>query len=161
MNEIDVVFKTDTGIFNYRVVGIWKQNGKVLIHKSVFDTNWALPGGRVTLGETSQVALIREFQEELAIDIGVGQLYWVVENFFNFKGDAFHEISFYYEVLTSDTSLLDQEAFHGPEGERLLYKWVPIETLSEYELLPSFLKTSLKKLPSHTVHIINRDGEDK
>ncbi|RDW16757.1 NUDIX hydrolase [Oceanobacillus chungangensis] len=158
---MDIVFKTDTSVFNYRVAGIWTQNGQVLIHKDVNDTNWSLPGGRVALGEDSQVALIREFQEELTMEIEVGQLCWIVENFFDYKGDAFHEISFYYEVSTSDSSLLQSEAFHGPEGERLLYKWVPIEKLSEYELLPSFLKSGLKALPGRTVHIINRDGDDK
>jgi 8-oxo-dGTP pyrophosphatase MutT (NUDIX family) len=161
VNEMDIVFKTAAAIFNYRVVGIWIENEQVLIHKDVNDTNWALPGGRVALGEDSRAALSREFQEELAVDIDVMQLDWVVENFFNYRGNDFHEIGFYYEVSSKDKSLLQEGEFHGSEGDRLVYQWVPIEELSEYELLPSFLKTGLMDLPTSTVHLINRDGEDK
>lgn len=44
---MDVVFKADKAVFNYRVAGIWIKNGYVLLHRFVNDDFWTLPGGRV------------------------------------------------------------------------------------------------------------------
>ncbi|MCZ8516105.1 hypothetical protein O9H85_27625 [Paenibacillus filicis] len=47
---MDVVFKTDNMMFNFRVAGICLENGHVLLHKAIDDNHWALPGGRVQMG---------------------------------------------------------------------------------------------------------------
>ena len=39
-----------------------------------FKGQWEFPGGKIEDGETSQQALIREIQEELAVKIKVGKL---------------------------------------------------------------------------------------
>ena len=39
-----------------------------------FKGQWEFPGGKLEVGETSQQALIREIQEELAVKIEVGEL---------------------------------------------------------------------------------------
>lgn len=54
------MFKTEKAIFNYRVAGIWIEDGHVLLHKAVNESNWSLPGGRVEIAEEAQVSIKRE-----------------------------------------------------------------------------------------------------
>ncbi|HWI50236.1 MAG TPA: NUDIX domain-containing protein, partial [Rummeliibacillus sp.] len=77
---MDAVFKTVQGIFNYRVAGVLVQEGHILTHKSVNDSFWSLPGGRVKILEQAQYGLQREFQEELGVDVQIERLLWSVEN---------------------------------------------------------------------------------
>ena len=70
---MDILFRTDEYVFSYRVAGICIQNGKVLLQKPDNDTAFAFPGGHVTLGETNAQTLIREFKEEIGVDISVVQ----------------------------------------------------------------------------------------
>ena len=153
--KLDAVFKTEEGIFNYRVVGIWIENEHVLLHRDKDDTSWSLPGGRAKLSEDSRAAIKRELQEELNVAIKVHQLCWMVENFFYYKGNDFHEIGLYYRISSSDNSIVDKQgAFYGAEGERLIYQWMPITELNDVELQPAFLREGVKHLPEHTEHRI-------
>ncbi len=158
--QMDAVFRAGNAVFNYRVAGVWVNEGHVLLHRDVNDTNWALPGGRVKLGESSIESLAREFHEELDVAVEVGSLYWMVENFFPYQTDAFHEVGFYYQVSAADETLLAHNgSFHGAEGERLLYKWVRIDALETVELYPAFLRTALKQLPKNPEHIVTRQAD--
>ena len=66
---MDILFRTEEYVFSYRVAGICIQNKKVLLQKPTNDTAFAFPGGHVTFGETNAQTLIREFQEEIGVDI--------------------------------------------------------------------------------------------
>lgn len=81
MNK-DIIFKTNEYVFSYRVAGLLIQNNKVLLQKPTNSTAYALPGGHVSLGETNEDTLIREFKEEINVDIKVESLQWVGELFF-------------------------------------------------------------------------------
>lgn len=154
---MDLVFKTDKGVFNYRVAGVWILDGHVLLHKNVNDDRWALPGGRVGMMEDSNTALQREFQEELGVDVRVEKFLWSSENFFEFNSKEFHELGFYYLVTSISDYEFDPEAFYGMEGDRLFYQWMPIEELNGISLHPGFLKEGIKELPSHSEHFVVKD----
>lgn len=152
---MDVVFNADKAVFNYRVAGIWIKNGYVLLHKFVNENCWSLPGGRVLITEESKTSIKREFIEELNVNIEIDRLVWVVENFFNYEGKDFHEIGFYYSIKSNENSIvIDEKPFHGVEGERLIYKWTPIDELENVELYPEFLRATIRSLPQKTEHIV-------
>ena len=87
--------------FNLRVYGLWLQDDAILLsHESRFNMKMVkFPGGGLEKGEGLEAALMREFQEELGIDIHVGELFYV--NKF-FQQSAFRKdeqlISFYFFV---------------------------------------------------------------
>lgn len=151
---MDVVFKTDEGVFNYRVAGIWIQDNHVLLHKNVNDNHWALPGGRVNMMETSKLAVIREFQEELGVDIEVDRFLWSTENFFTFHASHFHEIGFYYLIKAVVDYEISPTPFTGLEGENLIYQWFPVAELEDILLYPGFLKSGIMHLPNETEHVV-------
>lgn len=152
---MDVVFKTEKAVFNYRVAGIWIENGHVLLHRAVNESNWSLPGGRVGIAEDSKSSLKREFREELGNDVRVDRMVLVIENFFEHGGKDFHEIGFYYLITAEENpSSFRKDTFHGIEGERLIFKWTSIKNLNEVELYPECLRTALKNLPQHIQHFV-------
>jgi ADP-ribose pyrophosphatase YjhB (NUDIX family) len=161
-----ISFDRDGVRFHYRVAGVCIHDGYVLLHRADRDDYWALPGGRCELGESSDEALRREMDEELHVTVAVGRLLWVVENFFTLFGIAHHELALLYAIdLPADHAYLDKmQPHHGVEDRStngkpytLIYRWVPVASLSDVILHPSFLRTALRDVPSATRHIVQRD----
>ena len=154
-----ITFLRDNQRFNFRVAGIAIANNRVLLHRLDRDDFWTFPGGRVELGETSQDALLRELKEELNADVEVMRLLWLVENFFEYNNQQYHEIAFYYLMQFPERSLYLTKnlSFPGIESDVFLeFKWFPIDSniLKKLPLLPSFLQESLNNLPTSVKHII-------
>lgn len=153
-------------VFRVRAVGVAIHEGRVLVHRVEQPSPWtnsALPGGGVEMGETSDAALVREFREELGVDIRVGRLLWVADNRFKFQGEPWHEIGFYWEVLADPaltalglTPTDERDPFTGME-QRLLWDWHPLARLGEIELKPVFLVAGLRDLPRTTQFVFNSD----
>lgn len=65
-------------------------------------------GGKIKTGETSEQAVIREYKEELDIDISIDRLLWIAENFFEFNGVKYHEFNFTYLInMGQDVNKID------------------------------------------------------
>ncbi|MDA8206550.1 MAG: NUDIX hydrolase [Thermaerobacter sp.] len=158
----DVIhYKEDNKRFNYRIVGVCTRNGHVLLHRAITDDFWALPGGRAELLEYSPDTLRREMKEELDVEVNVGRLLWISENFFTVEEDAWHELSLYYLFdFPVGHQYYTSAEFHGIEDDgRLLFKWYPVSELANTRLFPTFLRESLACLPTSPVHILHRDED--
>ena len=70
----DICVMLDWYKFNYRVAAIIKKDGKILLHKIKKDNFYAIPGGRVKVGESSIKTLKREFIEKIGKDINVKEI---------------------------------------------------------------------------------------
>ncbi|KAA6440000.1 NUDIX hydrolase [Dyadobacter flavalbus] len=148
-------------LFNYRVAGVAILNGKVLMHKTPSDHFWSLPGGRAELFEFSKDTLLREMQEETGMQVQVGKMLWISENFFRYNGIRHHEIGFYFEMEIP--GLKDQTDFSGSEGqEELLFSWIDVRSLDSVPIYPHFLAAELARNPLETGHFTmdftNLDG---
>ena len=157
---IRVINFTENGKrFNYRVVGVALHSEHVLLHRSERDDFWALPGGRGELLEPSPDTLRREMREELAADVEVRRLLWVVENFFRHDETDYHELSLYFLMdFLEASSLYRAEEFMGQEGDlKLIFRWFPLDELCTLALYPSFLKKGLLELPHTPAHLIHHD----
>jgi ADP-ribose pyrophosphatase YjhB (NUDIX family) len=157
-----LTFSHNKGRFNFRTVAVILHQGQVLIHRAEKDSFWTLPGGRVEFGEPSSTALIREIREELGIKIEVERLLWLVENFFTYEAEDYHEVALYFLVkLPTGSALYTQKTpIKGDEeGIPLIFQWHRIEALTEIELCPTFLKESLREIPDSTTYVIHQDGK--
>lgn len=72
--------------FHLRAAAVVRHGDFVLLHRLANDAFWALPGGRVEMGETAEAAVRREMREELATEVQVAGLLAVVENLFRYRG---------------------------------------------------------------------------
>ncbi|MFJ1763982.1 NUDIX hydrolase [Amycolatopsis sp. NPDC088138] len=68
-------------------------------------------GGGIEFGEVSQDALKREFVEELAADVTVGERIGVLENVYTWRGRQGHEIAFMFDAEFSDPGLYAKDEF--------------------------------------------------
>ncbi|KEO84450.1 hypothetical protein EL26_04955 [Tumebacillus flagellatus] len=150
--------------FNHRSTGIVVHDGYVLLHRLEKDDFWSLPGGRIEIMEPSNVTIVREFMEELGVEVRVDRMLWVSENFFEIDGMPYHETAFYYLLHLTDENhpLLNKDVVHrGIETDvHLLYKWFPIDRLEGERVYPSFLRAGLKELPQTIQHVVHYDVED-
>ena len=154
-------------LFRVRTAGVAIRDGRVLLHREEQPSPWtnsALPGGGVEMHEASDAALVREFREELGVDVRVGRLLWVVDNRFPHEDERWHEIGFYWEVLV-DPALaalgaeptIDCDSWFGREI-RLHWAWQPLDRLDGIELKPSFLVDGLRDLPRTTRFLVHEDA---
>lgn len=160
-----ITFKTDDIHFTYRVGGILIHREHVLCQAAGRDSFWFLPGGRAELGESARITLFREMQEELGVEVQVGQLLYIIENFFTNTTGSKHEISLYFGMTAPTNSYLyhSLDTFvHTDEiGDRLRFDWLPIARLKEFPLYPSVLQKALREIPEHTVHIEEHGPHNK
>ena len=91
-----------------------------------FKGQWEFPGGKIEAGETSQQALIREIQEELAVKIEVGELIDTIEYdypTFHLSMDCFLCTVVYGEII-----LKEAEAARWLDKDELYsVNWLPAD----------------------------------
>ena len=130
---MDILFKNDDFVFSYRVGGILKHNGKILLQRPKND-DYAIIGGHVAAMETSMETLKREFEEELHAKIEVDNLLAIGEIYFPWGKRPCHQICLYYNVHLMDDNIPLDGVFHGYDeldNERidLDFCWVSLEDL--------------------------------
>lgn len=89
---------------------------------------WEFPGGKIELGETAQVALARELQEELGIDAIVGDRVATIRH--NYRNGGAIEIQFF--LVPSYAGEMENRIF-----ERM--QWSPLQQLPDFDFLAADL----------------------
>jgi ADP-ribose pyrophosphatase YjhB (NUDIX family) len=107
----------DNQQFNFGVYGICIKGDDVLVikkgrgpYKGLYD----LPGGRIEFGEQVEIALKREYEEEIGVDVAGMTFIGYNEYFCQFTNDLgevkdFHHVGLYFTVLC-DTSTIKTDA---------------------------------------------------
>lgn len=150
--------------FNHRIAGLAFRDGHVLVHRATHEAFWTFPGGRAEIGETSEETLRREMMEELEVEARVERLLWIVENFFDYEGKAWHELGLYYLMEIPDRFPFHPTdiVHHIQDGKNALeFKWVPAtrEALKVLDIPPYFIADEIETLPQSPRHIIWHDGD--
>ena len=161
LDEVRMIcFGSGVHRFQLRAAALFIRHDAVLLHRLEGDGFWALPGGRVELGESASSAVEREMREELDEEVICGALVCVVENFFQHAGIDHHEIGLCFDAsLRVGSPLLDMTRAHrGVEGNRTLeYRWFALSGLVDLDLRPSFLREYLGEPNLPFKHVAQRD----
>jgi ADP-ribose pyrophosphatase YjhB (NUDIX family) len=149
---MDITFNTPEGVFNYRVCAIITHIERLLVIKDENSPYYYLPGGRVTLHETAEKAVLREIKEELEIDAKIIRPLWFNQSFFTEDVNhlKYHELCLYFLIDVADTNLLSRGSnFVLTEngGDQHAFSWIPFPELSKNYLYPEFIKKRIFNLP--------------
>ncbi|CAG7647068.1 hypothetical protein PAESOLCIP111_05299 [Paenibacillus solanacearum] len=120
------------------VLGIVTRNKDILVeekfgkHSKGTGPFYRPIGGTIELGEHSRETLVREFYEELGVEITIKSHITCLENIFKVDENIGHEITQIYLVEFIDSNLYELSRFNVIEGEEISFaKWVPI---ADFEL---------------------------
>lgn len=99
-----------------------REDGKFLLVKPSYKDEWLLPGGGVDGKEHPSFACVREFMEEVNLDIEIRKILLLSSKVFEYEGENFESFNFLFEVCCEDLSLLQVD------GEEIVdYRWVEVE----------------------------------
>lgn len=150
---MDWLFRVDNNICNFRAAGVCLRDGKLFVQMDKRTGEYALPGGHVQFGETSEEALKREFLEEVGSEAVCKKLIWTEECFWEWDGVKSHTITFYYLI-----DFKDMPSFDGFKPQRdngnVLLGWVDVNKLNDLTIYPEFVKTEIFDLESGFKHFV-------
>ncbi|MGY8634317.1 NUDIX hydrolase [Bradyrhizobium sp. 14AA] len=105
-------------------------------------------GGEIEFGESWRAGLVREFNEELGIDITLRGEPSMLENIFVHEGATGHEVVFISEVAFPEAAFRGQDHidFREDNGAEIVARWFDLADL-DVDGGPSLYPTGLKQLP--------------
>lgn len=113
--------------FLHVVAGLLVEEGKIFIAQRLESDSspgkWEFPGGKVEEGEVPRSALVREWKEELGVDIEVIRLFGT--NRFQTATADFHLELYRISIVSGSLQLIEHQA----------HSWVTINELETYDLL--------------------------
>ena len=155
----DWLFQSESNICSFRTVGVLLRDNKILVQRDMDGTEYALPGGHVKIGQTSEESLIREYKEETGADIVFNRLIWTEETFWSWNGKEAHSIAFYYLIsLTNDSDIPDDYFESHKDNCNVVLKWVTFHEMKELTIYPAFLKDKIDNISEHIEHFVCRES---
>ena len=148
---MDISFQCENEKFNYRVCAMIISEDKILAMHDERSPYFYLPGGRVTMRETAEHAVIREVQEELGVTPKIIRPLWLNQAFFTEDVDHlnYHELCIYFLMDITGTDLLTRgREFTTKEGRKThTFEWLAFSRLKDEYFYPIFLKKDIFNLP--------------
>lgn len=147
----DIVWRGVEHDFKLRVTGaFFNKQHQVAVNVDIDNHFSALPGRKIKFGETSQVAIVREFAEEMGIHVRPVRLIAVTDNLFAFRGKQTNEINFTWLVEQADqTKLFAKDAWEQT------VTWRDTNDLADFK--PTALQPFIRELPTTPIHLMNQD----
>ncbi len=118
-----------------RVCGLLRKDNKILFvkHRKNNKEYYLLPGGGVDYGESFEVALKREYLEEVNIHVSLGKMLFISEAIA--PDQSKHIVNLYFEVFYEGGELVvaEEERIVGAE-------YLEIEKIEDYTIYPNVKK---------------------
>jgi len=142
---MDISYDTHEGHFHVSARAVILRDGHILMVKA--QQRYYTVGGRVQFDESAEQAIEREALEETGAAFEVDRLLFVHEEFVE-KG---HLIALTFLMKPNDAPICE----HTDNDEELV--WVPIESLRDCNVYPSFLPGELPRLSNEIKHFVTRE----
>ena len=141
----DIKIKYNNLDFSCRSCAIIINENKILFQKRSGDKYWALPGGKIKYGESSFDAIVRELNEELAIDNIINtEFVDMNEYFFEISDILFHQFIFTYIVYLNDYTIINKNMHEKLLGNNnLIFKWLDLNKIDWEQIKPKDLKEQI------------------
>lgn len=114
-------------ILNFAGGCIYNDKGEVLLQRRGDSNKWGFPGGALEVGETPQMAAIREVKEETGLDVEVGRLIGIYTDC-DMKypnGDEAQSICMVFELKVTGGEL------YCDQNETLELQYFPLDSMPE------------------------------
>ncbi len=155
----DIQFQDEHKKFNCRVNGICIKDNKIFLSKLKSDHYWTFVGGKVTFGESTDLAILREYEEEVGVLLQIDKMIALIENFFDLRGYSWHQYIFFYQLRDDNNAL---EFFEGEreiaDNKDAVYRWFDLDEISNVPLKPDCSREILNKISPNIQHHINREN---
>ncbi|MFL6253650.1 MAG: NUDIX domain-containing protein [Pyrinomonadaceae bacterium] len=133
-------------IVRVRVAAIVVANSQVLVQRPADEPTscYGFIGGEYEVGDTFEMRIRREFEEETTARVVAWRYLFVVENRFKVNGDTFQGLEHYLEVTLDRRNVESREA-------HLSQHWLPLARLQDYDLRPHVVRDVLASGNLHNV----------
>lgn len=138
-----------------RTAGIWIVDGYILFSRGR-GMKWGVPGGGLEPDESAEAGCLREYREELGLEMQVVGLALIHENFWPNGDDNIREYGFYFRVQPKLGHAIVRTEVQCRE-DNLEIGWFRFTDLAELDLVPVALKSILPKLKHHTLFVSTRE----
>jgi len=141
---------------SFRSAALIVKDKKLLFAKHINHPCYYLVGGGVEEGEASKTAVIREIYEEIGLTLEVDKLVMIQERFHKVNEQRHHEVVFLYLIKNcDDINILD--GTFSDQGTKETLHWLPIDKLSEFEIVPEFLKSKSFEDMNYIEHVVIKE----
>ena len=151
------MFSDENNMCGLRTAGVLIRNNKILVQREKDGMEYALPGGAVKFGETSENSLIMRFSEETGANIICNRLIWTEELFWKWGNKNAHGIAFYYLISLVDKSISDDYFGTHKANPNVVFEWIAIEEIKGTTIYPSFIKEKIENISENIEHFISYD----
>lgn len=154
----DYLFESDEYICGVRTVAVLIKDNKLLVQREKDGNEYALPGGHIKIGETSEEGLIRETEEEMGVKITCKRPLWIEESFWKWKGKTAHYTCFYHMVELSEPYEIPEDEFVSQKDNcGVVIGWLPIDKIYDVVIYPEFIKKEIFRLNEPLKHFVSKD----
>ncbi len=118
---------------------IFNEDGEILILKTTYKDHWSMVGGTVDENESPKEACKREIQEEIGLDLDVGNLLMVSYEWP--RDENIEVLMFYFDCGVVEQEMIKKISLQEEEIEK--YQFLPVEQAKN--LLSETTKRKLEK----------------
>lgn len=114
---------------------------------------YRFPGGEIEFGETAAETILREMREEYELDVAVGGLWMVNENFFAYREKTAHGVN-----LLHLCSLVDDTPFRElrhKEHDDIKLVWRSQADFDRIPLYPQGIEAHLNTSVKQVLHLVS------